>query len=114
MLDITRKEKQETTQKAEWEKLLVLYRCSLDKNEKGNIMRRNKRITHQRHFSVIPEKKTRAAEHVIVIASKSKSEAGICSRYWRRTLKKKDAATETRSGGIDPGFLKGIYRHRCP
>ena len=63
-------------------------------DEEGNIIQRNKTITHLRHFSVIPERKTRAAEHVIVIASKSKSKGGICGRYWRRIQKqkKKDAA----------------------
>jgi hypothetical protein len=27
---------------------------------------------------------------------------------------KKEAADETRGGGIDPGFLKGMHRRRCP
>ena len=30
------------------------------------------------------------------------------------TQEEKDASNKTRSGGIDPGVLKGIRRHRCP
>jgi len=37
MLDIPRKEKQETTQKDGWQKWLVLYRCSFDKVTKREI-----------------------------------------------------------------------------